>query len=66
VPANDPRFADIKDLGDVNTHTLKEIAHFFVTYKNLQNKEVSVGECKGKADAEAAFERACKLYEEKH
>ena len=65
VPDGDPRFADIKDLEDVNKHTLKEISHFFVTYKKLQDTEVSVGEYKGKADAEAAFERARKLYQDK-
>ncbi len=65
VPANDPRFADIKDLSDVNKHTLKEISHFFETYKKIQNKEVSLGEWQDKAAAEAAFERACKLYSEK-
>lgn len=64
VPADDPRFADIADLADLNKHQLKEIAHFFVTYKKLQNKEVSVGEYKGRAEAEAAFERARKLYTE--
>ena len=65
VPADDPRFADIKDLEDVNAHTLKEIAHFFVTYKQLQKKEVQVGEYKGRADAEAAFERGRKMYNDK-
>lgn len=66
VPADDPRFADIQDLSDVNKHTLKEIAHFFETYKKIQNKEVSLGDWQGKAEAEAAFERAVSLYQEKH
>lgn len=65
VPANDPRFADIKDIGDVNKHTLKEIAHFFLTYKQIQKKEVTVGEFEGKDAAEAAFDRAVALYKEK-
>ncbi len=62
VPADDPRFADIKDLSDINRHTLKEIVHFFKTYKQIQKKDVVVGEYKGKADAEKAFERARSLY----
>ncbi len=66
VPASDPRFADITDLADVNAHTLKEIAHFFLTYKKLQNKEVTVGEWEGRESAQAAFERATALYREKH
>lgn len=64
VPADDPRFADMQDLKDVNKHTLKEISHFFGTYKQIQNKEVSLGEWAGKAEAEAAFERACQMYQE--
>ncbi len=65
VPASDPRFNDIQDLGDVNKHTLKEISHFFETYKKIQNKEVSVGEWQDAAAARAAFNRASKLYLEK-
>jgi inorganic pyrophosphatase len=65
VPVSDPRFADIKDLEDVNQHTLKEIAHFFLTYKQLQNKEVTLGDWQNKAAAEVAFDRACEMYNEK-
>jgi inorganic pyrophosphatase len=65
VPVADPRFKGVQDIGDVNPHTLKEFAHFFLTYKQLQNKEVSLGEWKGKADAEAAFARGVKLYADK-
>ena len=39
VPAKDPRWNDVKDLSDVNKHTLKEMEHYFTTYKKLQNKE---------------------------
>lgn len=65
VPADDPRFAEIQDLKDLNKHTLKEIAHFFETYKKLQNKEVSLGEFAGRDAAEAAFARAVTLYTDK-
>jgi inorganic pyrophosphatase len=66
VPVGDPRFADVKDLADVNKHTLKEITHFFETYKKIQNKEVSLGEWADKAAAQAAFDRSVTLYKEKH
>jgi inorganic pyrophosphatase len=65
VPADDPRFANIRDLGDVNQHTLKEIAHFFVTYKQLQNKEVTVADWQDKKAAQEAFDRACQMYADK-
>lgn len=64
VPTDDPRFADIKDLKDVNPHTLKEIEHFYSTYKKLQNKEVIVSGFKGAKEAQQAFERGMKMYKE--
>lgn len=65
VPVDDPRFNEVKDLADVNPHTIKEIEHFFLTYKKIQNKEVTVSGFKGKKEAQAAFERGIKLYKEK-
>lgn len=65
VPIDDPRFEDIKDLKDLNKHTLKELEHFFSTYKKLQNKEVKVLGFKDKNAAESAFERSITLYNEK-
>ncbi len=65
VPIDDPRWADTKDLGDINKHTIKEIDHFFSTYKKIQNKVVDVTGFKGAAEARAAFERGQKLYVEK-
>jgi inorganic pyrophosphatase len=64
VPSGDPRFKDVKDLKDVNPHTLREMSHFFSTYKQLQNKVVEVGEFEDAAAARAAFERSVKLYED--
>ena len=40
VPVSDPRFKEYQDLKDINPHTLKEIEHFWLTYKKIQNKEV--------------------------
>lgn len=65
VPASDPRWKDVQDIQSVNPHTLKEISHFFATYKQLQDKVVEVGAFEDKAAAEAAFERACQLYRDK-
>lgn len=65
VPVDDPRFADIKDIGDLNKHFIKEMSHFFETYKKVQNKEVSVGAWSGADAAKAAFTRSRELYEAK-
>jgi inorganic pyrophosphatase len=65
VPVDDPRFAAVKDLSDINPHTLKEIEHFYRTYKNLQGKEVVVKGFSGASEARACFEEGQKLYTEK-
>ncbi len=64
VPKDDPRWADTQDLSDINPHTLKEIEHFYSTYKKLQNKVVEVTGFKGQKEAIEAFERGQKLYKE--
>lgn len=53
VPVKDPRWNDIKDLSDVNLHTIEEIRHFFETYKQIQKKEVTIPTIR---DAKAAKE----------
>lgn len=43
VPAKDPRWSHIKDLGDVPVQTKNEIEHFFTHYKDLEpNKWVKI------------------------
>jgi len=64
VPVDDPRWDDVKDLSDINKHTLKEIEHFFSTYKKVQNKEVETKGFKGAKEAKEAFVRGCKLYKD--
>lgn len=70
VPVNDKRFEDVKDLSDLNKHTLKEYAHFFETYKLLKGDDptkypVTVAGYKGKAEAIEAIKKSQTLYNEK-
>ncbi|MEK7535668.1 MAG: inorganic diphosphatase [Patescibacteria group bacterium] len=65
VPASDPRFEDVKNLADINKHTLKEIAHFYGTYKKLQNKEVEVKGFQDLAVAHKAIHESLDLYKNK-
>ncbi len=62
VPVEDPRFDEIQNLGDINTHTLKEMKHFFETYKKVQNKEVEVPGFEDVNEAKAAFEKSIEMY----
>jgi inorganic pyrophosphatase len=42
VPAGDPRFDKIRDLGDLDPHWLREIETFFATYKLLESVRAEV------------------------
>lgn len=67
VPRDDKRWDSVKDLNDINPHTLEEIQHFFETYKNLNGKNtpVEINGIKGKKEAIEAVEKSVKMYKEK-
>jgi inorganic pyrophosphatase len=65
VPVEDPRWDKTKDISDVNPHTIKEIEHFYSTYKKIQNKEVAVEGFKDANAASLCFEEGVRLYREK-
>ncbi len=62
VPVDDPRFDDVKDLNDLNSHFTKEMTHFFETYKKIQNKEVKIGAWNGAKEAKEAFVKSIEMY----
>lgn len=66
VPTEDPRWNNVQDIGDVNPHTIKEVEHFFCTYKQLQGKSCEIKSFDGATKAKEAFERSLKLYKEKY
>jgi len=52
VVNSDPRFSHVNEIGDIQQHTIREIKHFFATYKDLQqNKTVEVYDFHDKIDA---------------
>ena len=65
VPKSDPRFDEILDLDDINRHTLKEMRHFFETYKAIDNKVVVVKGFKKKAAALVAIKKGLRMYQDK-
>ena len=66
VPKSDPRFDHVTDVQDLNQHSLKEMQHFFETYKVIEGKSVTVGGFEGKAAALQAVEKGLKMYAEKY
>ncbi len=65
VPTSDPRWDEVRDLPHLNSHTLKEMTHFYSTYKKLQNKEVAVSGFEPAAAARQAFARGIANYQQK-
>ena len=65
VYVKDPRTASIKDLKDIPEHTLKEYKEFFQTYKDLENKKVTVTGFMGKQTAYKLIMVSIKAYEKK-
>jgi inorganic pyrophosphatase len=65
VPVDDPRFDEIRDIGDIAKHLKTEIADFFVNYKRLEPKKwVKVKEWKDAKAAEKMILAAFQLYKE--
>lgn len=62
VPADDPRWDFAQDLSDVPEHRLKEIAHFFAVYKDLENKKTVIEGWKDAAFAAHLIEECRKRY----
>jgi inorganic pyrophosphatase len=66
VPADDPRFEEIKDLDDLTDHTKKEIKNFWENYAELQpDKKIKIDGWSGKEKAFQLITAAIKAYQEK-
>ena len=66
VPANDPRFDQIKDLKDVPKAFLDEIYHFFERYKDLRKGTVQLGKWGNAKKAKQVIKDSINLYNEQY
>jgi inorganic pyrophosphatase len=65
VVASDPRWAAVKDIGDLPEHLLDEIGHFFDVYKQLEpDKGTETRGWEGRDSAEWAIDDARRRYAE--
>lgn len=63
VPAGDGRWDHIQDVGDVPSHELEAIKHFFVHYKDLEpGKYVKAADWAGREEAEAEVVRSIERF----
>ena len=62
---SDPRFSEYQDLEDIPKHKIKEVVHFFESYKKLQGKEVKILGIGNKKEAVNAIVFSKNKYENK-
>jgi len=64
VPADDPRFKEIKNLEDLPSHTKKEIQNFWENYAELQpNKKIKIQGWSAREKAHSLIKTAIKKYQ---
>jgi inorganic pyrophosphatase len=62
VHVDDPEYVHYRDISELPPHRLKELERFFLDYKVLEQKAVSVEGMQGHADAERVIRDAVRLY----
>jgi len=66
VMDHDPRFSHVHSISDIQDHMLREIKHFFRTYKDLQeNKKVEVYDFHDKEHADMLIDDSIQRYQQK-
>ena len=58
VAADDPNYQHVNELTDLPPHFMKEVEHFFLTYKDLEEKDVHTDGWEGR-EAACAFVQQC-------
>jgi inorganic pyrophosphatase len=62
VHADDPEYQIHRNHWDLSGHVLRKIEHFFMTYKNLEGKEVQINPIQELSVARSIVEEAFELY----
>jgi inorganic pyrophosphatase len=62
ITEDDPAFAEYTDIEQLPRHVMREMSRFFLDYKKLEDKEVSVEEPLGAQEAHKVIVEAIELY----
>jgi inorganic pyrophosphatase len=65
VHVDDPEYDHYHDVGELPPHRLRELERFFLDYKVLEQKVVSVEPMQGRAEAEQVVRAAARLYRDR-
>ena len=62
LPISDPTYRGVKSIDELPPHIFDEIMHFFLVYKQLENKQTAVKELFDRDEAEEIIRRAIEDY----
>lgn len=62
VPIADPNYNTINNIDEISFHVKKEIEHFFLVYKDLENKKVKIGDWKNQKEAISVYKESYLRY----
>ena len=65
IHLDDPEYAHYLDISELSPHRRQELGRFFLDYKILENKAVTIEDMRGRDDAEREIRDAACLYREK-
>jgi inorganic pyrophosphatase len=65
IHVDDPEYAHYRDIAELPPHRLRELERFFLDYKALEQKVVTIGDLRGRAQAEQVVRAAERLYRER-
>ncbi len=65
IAKNDPMYNSYKDISELPKHMFDEMKHFFVTYKDLENKKTSVEKLGNAEEAKQIIDTCIKNYNNK-
>lgn len=63
VPFSDPTYLGIESIDALPAHIFDEIMHFFIVYKQLENKQTDVRSLFGRQKAEEIIQEAIQCYQ---
>jgi inorganic pyrophosphatase len=65
IHVDDPEYAHYRDVSELPPHRAVELQRFFLDYKVLEQKTVTMGELRGRAEAEEVVRAGVRLYRER-
>ena len=64
IPCTDPNYNTYKNIADLPNHIFEEMRHFFMVYKQLEDKETAVDQTADRTEAIKIIKKCLKFYQD--